>query len=120
MEDKDHHRKQKSTREVDRFSKFMFGNRQPRGTSQTEEDSTSRTKRNDGWFWGRGIRENRTHNHDHQPQTMQNKVENIMNNVDIELLFETFETIKATTEQYKPLLKEITPYFSKFTSKFKK
>ena len=43
-----------------------------------------------------------------------------MNNVDIDLLLQTYDTLLETTKQYKPLLKGITPFFSKITQKFKK
>lgn len=120
MEDNDHSRKEKSTREIDHFSRFMFGNRQPRGTNHSKDNSDPKPNSSDDWFLGRRRKEAVSSDKDHQTQTTQSKVENFINNVDIELLFKTYDTIVTTTEQYKPLFKEIAPFFSKFTNKFKK
>lgn len=106
--------KQKS---MDHFSSFMFGNRQPR---DSKDNSDTRSNPSDDWFFGRRRKEAGSSNKDHPTPTTQNKVENFFNNVDIELLFDTYDTIVKTTEQYKPLLKGIAPFFSKFTNKFKK
>ncbi|PFP30882.1 hypothetical protein COJ96_02660 [Bacillus sp. AFS073361] len=113
----DNERQRKSTRGRDHFSKVMFGDRQPRGTSQSKDSSEPRTNRYDNWFFGRGKKQDE---HKQQEQSFHDKVENIMNNVDLELLFDTYDTIVTTTEQYKPLFKEMAPFFSKFTDKFKK
>ncbi|MDR7238736.1 hypothetical protein [Neobacillus drentensis] len=112
MNGKNQHQKQKSTREIDPFSKFMFGNRKPRGSNHSQES----TEQKGDWLFGR----RRKGNENKETQTTQNKLENMMNNVDIEQLFETYDTLKTTTEQYKPVLKGITPFFSKFTNKFKR
>jgi hypothetical protein len=122
LADNDHNRKQTSTREVDRFSRFMFGGLKPRGTTHSQENSDTRSNHTNDWFLGRSRKEPVSSNKDkdQQTQTTQNKVENFINNVDIDLLFETYDTIVTTTEQYKPLLKGIAPFFSKITSKFKK
>ncbi|MEH7307549.1 hypothetical protein [Neobacillus drentensis] len=105
----DHDQKQKLKREVDRISRFMFGNR----TQHSKEKSNK-----DDWFFGRRRKETETKKEDSQP--LQNKVESFMDNVDIEKLFETYDTFVTTKEQLKPLFKEIVPFFSKFTNKFKK
>lgn len=98
----------------------MFGNRQPRGTYHSKDNTDTRSNPSDDWFFGRRRKEAGSSNKDHQTPTTQNKVENFINNVDIELLFETYDTIVTTTEQFKPLFKEIAPFFSKLTNKFKK
>ena len=112
MDGKDHHQKEKSTREMDPFSRFMFGNRKPRRSNH----STERTEPKGDWFFGR----RRKGNENKETQTTQNKLENMMNNVDIELLLETYDILVTTTEQYKPILKGIVPLISKFTNKFKR
>ena len=119
MEEHEHRtQNQKSTKEKDDFSRFMFGERQPRGSDHSEERSSTRPKHNDDWFWGRGRGSSNKDNH--TQTTVQNKVESFIDNVDVGLLFDTYDTIVKTTEQYKPLFKEIAPFFSKFTNKFKK
>ncbi|WP_026568307.1 hypothetical protein [Bacillus sp. UNC41MFS5] len=117
MEDNDHRRKQ--NKEIDLFSRVMFGKRQSKDIDHSQESSDTRAKHNLDWL-GRRRKEAVTSKKDHQTQTTQNKVENFMNNLDIELLFETYDTIKTTTEQYKPLIKGMAPFFSKITGKFKK
>ena len=115
MDGKDHQQKQKSTREMDPFSRFMFGNRKPRGSNHSEESTEPDDFKKDLFFGRR-----RKGNENKETQTTQNKLENMMNNVDIELLLETYDTLVTTTEQYKPVLKGIVPFFSKFTNKFKR
>ena len=112
MEDNEHHRK--STKDNDHFSRVMFGNRQPRGTSHAKGSSETRTD----WFFGSRKKENEQKPQQEEP--VQSKVENFMNNVDIELLFDTYDNLIKTKELYKPLFKGMAPIFSKITGKFKK
>ena len=52
-------------------------------------------------------------------QTPQNQIENFINNLDFELLMETYDMLVDTSKQLKPLMKEITPFFHQFSKKFK-
>lgn len=128
MEEKDHHQKHKSNREIDPFSRLMFGNRKPREphkeseehsqeTPEQNEQASFKTRANhdDHWFFGRRREEPASEN-----KKSQSPVENFINNVDIGLLMETLDTIVETTKQYKPIIKGIAPYLSKFTNRFKK
>ena len=47
-------------------------------------------------------------------QTIQNQIENLLNNVDLELLMETYDTVVTSSKQLKPLIKKITPFLRKF------
>ena len=47
-------------------------------------------------------------------QTIQNQIENLLNNVDLELLMETYDTVVTSSKQFKPLINKITPFFRKF------
>lgn len=129
------HKEQKSKREMDSFSRFMFGNRKPRETHKESEHNSqvnleqnqrlsfkTRSNRNDDWIFGRRRKEPVSDNKDSQNrvQNTQNKIENFINNVDMELLFDTIDTLVTTTKQYKPLIKEIAPFFSKISKKIKK
>ena len=110
------HQEQKSTKEIDHFSSFMFGNRKPSGTHNSQEipeQKDTRSNHLNDWFLGRRKEENKN-------KKQETQLENFINNVDIGLLMETYDTIVATTKQYKPLMKEITPFFSKITNKIKK
>jgi hypothetical protein len=135
LEGNDHNQKQKSNREMDPFSRFMFGNRKPRETYKESENQSqeipeqnerlsldTRSNHHDDWIFGRRRKESLSDNKNRQNQTQstQNKIENYINNIDMELLFETFDTLVTTTKQYKPLIKEIAPIFSKISKKFKK
>lgn len=135
MEGNDHHQKQKSNKEMDPFSRFMFENRKTRETlkeskihsqdipEQKEHLSfDTRSNHHDDWFFGRRRKEAVSGNKNRQNQTQnsQNQIENFMNNIDFGLLMETYDTIVTTSKQYKPLIKEIAPFFSKITNKFKK
>ena len=115
MDGKDH-QEQRTTREIDHFSSFVFGNRRPSGTHNSQEipeQKNSRANHLKDWFMGRRREENKN-------KKQQNQVENFINNVDIELLMETYDTIVATSKQFKPLMKEITPLFCKISKKDKK
>lgn len=135
MEEHDHHQKPKSNREKDPFSRLMFGNRKPRETHKKSENHSqenletneplstdTRSNRKDDWFFGRRRKEPESDkkNIQHPVQSTQNQIENLLNNVDVELLIETYDTIVTTAKQYKPLFKGIAPLFSKFSDKFKK
>lgn len=137
MEEKDHHQQHKSNKEIDPFSRFMFGRRIPRETHEESDNHSQETPEHNeqesfhtltranhynDWFFGRR-REESASEHKHsqqQPQNTQTQIEKMMNNIDIGLLMETLDTIVETTKQYKPIIKGIAPFFSKFTSKFKK
>jgi hypothetical protein len=129
------HKEQKLNREMNSFSRFMFGNRKPRGSHKESENNSqvnleqnqrlsfnTRSNRNDDWIFGHRRKEPVSDNKNSQNriQNTQNKIENFMNNVDMELLFETFDTLVTTTNQYKPLIKEITPLFGKISKKIKR
>lgn len=133
MEGNDHNQKQKSNTEMDPFSRLMFGNRKPRETYKESENNSqeileqneqfsfdNRQNRNgNDWLFGRRRKEPASGNLSRQKQT-QNQIENFINNVDIGLLMKTFDTIVTTSKQFKPLINEISPFFSKINKKFKK
>ena len=50
-------------------------------------------------------------------KTLRIQIENFINNVDIGLLMETYDTIVTTSKQFKPLIKEAAPFFSKIIEK---
>ena len=82
---------------------------------QNEHSSfDNRSNRTDDWFFG-----SRRKEPTQSAPTIQNQIEDYINNVDIELLMETFDTIVTTSKQLKPLMKEITPFFHRFSKKFK-
>jgi hypothetical protein len=125
----DNPQEQKPIRENDSFSKFMFGNRKHKDSYEVEDNSqefpkqkeqssiANRTGRMDDWFFGSGRKESSTTTH--TTHTSQDKIENLLNNVDINLLMETIDMFVATSKQFKPLIKEITPVLNKFSKKFK-
>jgi hypothetical protein len=199
LEGNDHNQKHKSNREMDPFSRIMFGNRKPRETYKESENisqeileqkeqlsfDTRSNHNDDDWFFGRGRKKHISGNQNRQKQTQntqnqienfinnvegenisqeileqkeqlsfdtrsnhndddwffgrgrkktisgnqnrhkqtqntQNQIENFINNVDIGLLMETFDTIVATSKQFKPLMNEVAPFFSEILKKFKK
>src|SRR4051812_18888502 len=105
----------------------MFGNSKHRETYKESENNSqefpeqnehssfdSKSNRTDDWFFG-----SRRKEPTQSAPTIQNQIEDYINNVDIELLMETFDTIVTTSKQLKPLMKEITPFFHQFSKKFK-
>ena len=124
----DNKQKQEPNDEIDRFSRFMFGNSKHRETNKKGENNSqeiARTKRaiifrlagrnrTDDWFFGFTRKEPATSTH-----TNQNQIEDLLNNVDFELLMETIDMFFTTYKQYKPLFKEITPLMHQFIKKFK-
>ncbi len=129
MVENDNPQKQKPIRDIDSFSNFMFGNRKHRDSNENDNNSqefpekneqssiVDRTNRMDDWFFGTGRKESSTTTH--TTDSTQDKIENLLNNVDINLLMETVDMLVATSKQFKPLIKEITPVLNKFTKKFK-
>jgi 5-methylcytosine-specific restriction endonuclease McrBC regulatory subunit McrC len=123
----DNKQKQKPNGEIDPFSRFIFGNRKQRETYKESENNSqelpeqneqssfdNRSNRTDDWFFG-----SRRKEPTQSAPTIQNQIEDYINNVDIELLMETFDTLVTTSKQLKPLMKEITPFFHRFSKKFK-
>ena len=123
----DNKQKQKPNGEIDPFSRFMFGNRKQRETYKESENNSqelleqneqssfdSRSNRIDDWIFG-----SRRKEPTQSAPTTQNQIENFINNVDIELLMETYDMLVTTSKQLKPLMKEITPLFHQFSKKFK-
>jgi len=124
LAENDNQQKQKPNGDIDHFSRFLFGNSKHRETYKKDENDSqelpeqkeqtsydSRYNRNNDWFFGVRRKE-----HTPSPETIQNHIENIINNVDFELLMETIDMFVTTT---KPLIKEITPFFHRFSKKFK-
>jgi hypothetical protein len=129
LEDNDNKQRQEPNEEIDRFSIFMFGNNRHRETykegeynnnspempEQKEQSSfDSTTNLFDNWFFG-----SRRKGPETSTSTTQNQIENLLNNVDVDLLMETIDMFVATSEQFKPLFKEITPFINRFSKKFK-
>src|SRR5690348_14948434 len=125
----DNERKQESNEEIDRFSILMFGNSRHRKTykegesnynltemSEQKEQSSFDSTSNpiDDWFFGSRRKEPETNTY-----TTPNQIENLLNNVDLDLLMETFDMFVTTFEQYKPLFKEFTPFINGFSKQFK-
>jgi hypothetical protein len=119
--------KQKQNGETDHFSRFFFGNNKHRETYKNGENNSqeipeqkkrmsyeSISNRNNDWFFGV-----RRKQYTPSPQTIQDQIENILKNVDLELLMETVDMFVTTTKQLKPLIKEITPIFHRFSKKSK-
>ena len=122
----DNKEKQKPNEEIHPYSKFLFGNIRHRdsgnesNSSQEKNEhlsSHSRSNRFDDWLFGRRTEPKKSAT----PTQFQieKQVENLLNNVDFELLMETIDMLIDTANQYKPLMKEFTPFLNKFMKKIK-
>ncbi|MED4224718.1 hypothetical protein [Neobacillus cucumis] len=131
LQEDDNHLKKEPNRELDRFSRFMFGVRKQREENKKDEDISQdtpeqkeassihrKTNQFDNWFFGSRRQEVESSAPTRQNQ-LEQQVENILNQVDIGLLMETIDMLVETTKQYKPILKKITPMFNQFKKKFK-
>ena len=102
-----------------RTDEWFFGSRkkEPTSSAQTPQNQISfdnRSNRTDEWFFGSRRKEPTS-----SAQTPQDQIENFINNLDFELLMETYDMLVDTSKQLKPLMKEITPFFHRFSKKFK-
>ncbi|MFJ7727753.1 hypothetical protein ACIQXV_16515 [Neobacillus sp. NPDC097160] len=124
MEENDHKEKQNLNGEIDPFSRLLFGNRNYRKTNEEDENNSEEKKehlsishnksnRMDDWFFGSRRREQ------NGAPSNQNQIENLPNNVDFDLLMETIDMFIETSNQYKPLFKNIPHFFNQFIEKFK-
>lgn len=131
LQEDDNHLKKEPNRELDRFSRFMFGVRKQREENKKDEDISQdnpeqkeapsihrKTNKFDNWFFGSRRQEVESSAPTRQNQ-LEQQVENILNQVDIGLLMETIDMLVETTKQYKPILKKFTPMFNQFKKKFK-
>ncbi|WP_080847253.1 hypothetical protein [Cytobacillus gottheilii] len=83
----------------DRFSQLMFGrSRQERPEKQD-------------WILGRKIEH--TENNDPKNPT-QEKIEQILENVDLDGLMNNFDTLMSSVGELKPLMKKASPFLQKF------
>lgn len=113
--------------EMDRFTKLMFRRSKQRDIFDKNEDDSqdmpeqkynynfdSKTYGFDDWFLGKRRRapEKKTH-------STLNQIEDTLKKVDFELLMETIDLFVTTSKQYKPLIKEISPFINHFFKKFK-
>ena len=120
MEGSDHQQKPKPNRETDHFSKLMFGSREHRRTYKENEQNehTAAIESKSNWNDDQGFGSRRK-----EPassvQSLQNQIENMLNNVDFELLMETYDVLVASSKQVKPLINEITPFFHQIRKKLK-
>jgi hypothetical protein len=119
--------KQKTNGEIDPFSRFWFGNSKHRETDKESENNSQEfrkqnehtsfdrnSNRIDDWSFGLRRREPTK-----STPTTQDQIENFLNNLDIELLMETYDSLVTTSKQLKPLIKEISPIFHQIRNKFK-
>jgi hypothetical protein len=119
--------KQKTNGEIDPFSRFWFGNSKHRETDKESENNSQElleqkehssfdrnSNRVDDWFFGLRRKEPTQ-----SAPTTQNQIEDFLNNLDIELLMETYDSLVTTSKQLKPLIKEISPLFHQISKKFK-
>lgn len=92
MPENDNKQKQKPNGEIDHFSRFFFGNSKHRETYKEGENNSqelheqkerssfnSRSNRNNDWFFGVRRKEPTP-----SSQTIQDQIENLLNNVDLE------------------------------------
>jgi hypothetical protein len=113
--------------ENDRFTRLMFGKSKQSGLIDENEDhlqGKSEQQHNskfvkesygsDDWLLG-----NRRKNAEKKSTTNLNQIENTLKQVDLELLMETIHMFMTTANQYKPIIKEISPFFNRFLKKFK-
>ena len=123
----DNKQKQKPSEEITPFSRFIIGNHKQRETYTKSENNSqefleqneqssfdSKSNRIDDWVFG-----SRRKGPTQSVPTTQNQIEDFINNVDIELLMETYGMLIDTSKQLKPLMKEITPLFHRFSKKIK-
>ncbi|SDM62580.1 hypothetical protein [Bacillus sp. OK048] len=120
---KDH----KPNGENDRFTRLMFRNSKQGDLLDENDDHSqvrSEQKNNsnfvrksygfDDWLLGnrRKVPEKKSH-------TTVNQIENTLQKVDLELLMETIDMFATTSKQFKPIIKEISPFFNRFFKKLK-
>ena len=103
----DNKQKQKPNGEIAPFSRFIFGNRKQRETYKESENNSqelpeqneqssfgNRSNRTDDWFFGSRRKEPTS-----SAQTPQDQIENFINNLDFELLMETYDMLVDTSKQ---------------------
>ena len=113
-----------SEHEVDRFSILMFGNKRQRRApkeieeiEETKDHQTSSIKRPQRLDWISGRRREEP---THQTKDAENHVEQFLNGIDQQLLFETLDTAAAFMNTMKPLLEEIKPHLNSVITRFTK
>ena len=123
MEENDNKQKQKTNGEID--SRFLLGNSKHRETYKERENnsqeqnkhSSSRSNRIDEWFFG-SRRKEPEYSAPPPRNEIEYQIEKLLKNVDVEKLMETIDMLVDTSKQFKPLIKEIPPFFNQIIKKF--
>jgi hypothetical protein len=120
LAENDNKDKQRPNREIDPFSRFLFGTSKHRETSKESENNSQEmpSNRNNDWFFGTRRKEPVNSAPTTQNQ-IEHQIENLLKNVDVEKLMETIDMLADTSKHFKPLIKEITPFFNQMIKKFK-
>ncbi|WP_019153250.1 hypothetical protein [Robertmurraya massiliosenegalensis] len=100
--------------EVDRFSRFMFGERH---TSSFEEPEK---REKEDWDWILGSRESHTEEEQNNKSTLNgfNKtIDEFLQKVDYMEVMNHIDTLMTSTKELKPLLTKLKPLLENFLSK---
>ncbi|WP_419955086.1 hypothetical protein ACN6MT_05815 [Neobacillus niacini] len=120
----EHDKDYKPKGESDRFTRLMFGNSKQSNINDESDDEQVKSEQkynsnfgresngHDDWFWGNRRKAS-------EKKSNLNPIENTLKNVDLEKLMETMHMFVTTSNQYKPIIKEVSPFFNRFLKKFK-
>lgn len=95
----------------DPFTRMMFGSRSEEHSSKQDWMFGSRTEERSSkqdWILGRKTAEHEEKN------SAQAKVEQILENVDLDGLMNNFDTLMSSVGELKPLMKKAGPFLQKF------
>jgi hypothetical protein len=128
LEENNNNQKQKQNDEIDPFSKFLFGNSKHREAYKESENNSqeqnkhlsfqSRSNPIDDLFFESGRKESE-YSTPPPRNEIEYQIEKLLKNVEVEKLTETIDMLVDTSKQFKPLFKEITPFFNQIIKKFK-
>lgn len=89
----------KNEKTTDPFSRLMF--------REDNSAKTEQTRNNSDWILGRTASEPKK-------ETIPDKVEQILHNVDLKELMTNVETLMSSVDELKPLIKKASPLLQKF------
>ena len=99
---------------------LMFGHkrqrRAPKEIEETEDNQTSSIiPQRPDWILG-----HRREEPTHQTKDIENRIEQLLNGIDQQLLFETIDTAATFMKKMEPLLEEIKPQLNSMITRFTK
>lgn len=107
---------QKNSRNRDPFDQLMFGQSNSENLKELKVSDSQDSEKilHDPWSFNMGRKEHRERVETYDEN---NKVDMLLNNIDLDQLMKTIDTLMNSAHQLKPLFKKVAPFIEQFLKK---